>query len=150
LASRAARVQLDEEQLLLNAHGARWANHASRAAEVALQELRTAALLRAVKVDAVAAELGLASFPGLRALLGASPEPWRSIFARHRQAFLQLTSEVHDLSERNQHLLSQGRDAEVGQEMASMVPYQNAYDASTKFITAIDNVLRSLISIAHG
>ena len=68
-------------------------------------------LLRAVKVEAAAEELGLATYPGLRSLSQAAPEPWSSIFARHRQAFLELTSEVRDLSERNRHLLAKGRDA---------------------------------------
>ena len=38
-------------------------------------------------------------------------EPWSSIFAKHRQAFLELTQEVRELSERNRHLLAKGRDA---------------------------------------
>ncbi|MDA8300693.1 MAG: flagellar export chaperone FlgN [Actinomycetota bacterium] len=103
--------KLDEEQLLLSAGRARWVNHASREVEIVFEELRAAGLLRAVEVEAAAARLGLASFPGLSSLSEAAPEPWRSIFARHRQAFLQLTSEVRDLSERNRHLLAEGRDA---------------------------------------
>jgi flagellar biosynthesis/type III secretory pathway chaperone len=103
--------KLEEEQLLLNAGKARWVNHASREVEIVLDQLRAAELLRAVKVEAAATELGLPSYPGLRSLSQAAPEPWSSIFARHRQAFLELTSEVRDLSERNRHLLAKGRDA---------------------------------------
>jgi hypothetical protein len=47
----------------------------------------------------------------LRSLSQAAPEPWSSIFSRHRQAFLELTGEVRDLSERNRHMLAKGRDA---------------------------------------
>ena len=103
--------KLEEEQLLLNAGKARWVNHASREVEIVLDQLRAAELLRAVKVEGAAIELGLPSYPGLRSLSQAAPEPWSSIFARHRQAFLELTSEVRDLSERNRHLLAKGRDA---------------------------------------
>ena len=67
--------------------------------------------MRAVKVEAAAGELNLGTYPGLRSLSEASPEPWSSIFARHRQAFLELTGEIRDLSERNRHLLAKGRDA---------------------------------------
>lgn len=103
--------KLEEEQLLLSANKARWVNHASREVEIVLEQLRAAELLRSVKVEAAAVELGLESFPGLRSLSEASPEPWSSIFARHRQAFLELTGEVRELSERNRHLLAKGRDA---------------------------------------
>lgn len=102
--------KLEEEQLLLMAGKVRWVNRASREVEIVLEQLRAAELLRAVKVDAAAAELGLASFPGLRSLSEAAPEPWRSIFGRHRQAFLRLTGEVRGLSERNRRLLAKGRD----------------------------------------
>ena len=103
--------KLEEEQLLLTAGKVRWVNHASREVEIVLEQLRAAELMRAVKVEAAAAELGLESFPGLRSLSQAAPEPWASILSRHRQAFLELTGEVRDLSERNRHLLARGRDA---------------------------------------
>lgn len=103
--------KLEEEQLLLSANKTRWVNHASREVEIVLEQLKAAELLRSIKVEAAAAELGLESFPGLRSLSQAAPEPWSSIFARHRQAFLELTGEVRDLSERNRHLLAKGRDA---------------------------------------
>jgi hypothetical protein len=103
--------KLEEEQLLLTAGKVRWVNHASREVEIVLEQLRSAELLRAVKVEAAALELGLESYPGLRSLSQAAPEPWSSIFSRHRQAFLELTGEVRDLSERNRHLLAKGRDA---------------------------------------
>jgi hypothetical protein len=103
--------KLEEEQLLLTTGAARWVNHASREVEIVLEQLRAAELLRAVKAEEAAGELGLGTCPGLRSLSEASPEPWSSIFARHRQAFLELTSEVRQLSERNRHLLAKGRDA---------------------------------------
>ena len=103
--------KLEEEQLLLTAGEVRWVNHASREVEIVLEELRVAELLRAVKVEGAALELGLETYPGLRSLAQATPEPWSSIFSRHHQAFLELTGEVRDLSERNRHLLAKGRDA---------------------------------------
>jgi flagellar biosynthesis/type III secretory pathway chaperone len=103
--------KLDEEQLLLTAGKVRWVSHASREVEIVLEQLRATELMRAVKVEAAAVELGLDTYPGLRSLSQAAPEPWASIFARHRQAFLELTGEIRDLSERNRHLLAKGRDA---------------------------------------
>jgi len=103
--------KLEEEQLLLTAGKVRWVNHASREVGIVLEQLRAVELLRAVKVEAAALELGLETCPGLRSLSQAAPEPWSSIFSRHRQAFLELTGEVRDLSERNRHLLAKGRDA---------------------------------------
>ena len=103
--------KLEEEQLLLTAGKVRWVNHASREVEIVLEQLRATELMRAVKVEAAAAELGMESYPGLRSLSQAAPEPWSSILARHRQAFLELTNEIRDLSERNRHLLAKGRDA---------------------------------------
>ena len=50
--------ELEEEQLLLNAGKARWVNHASREVEIVLDQFRAAELLRAVKVEAAAEELG--------------------------------------------------------------------------------------------
>jgi hypothetical protein len=103
--------KLEEEQLLLGAGKARWVNHASREVEIVLDQLKAAELVRSVKVEAAAQELGLDSYPGLKSLAQASPEPWSSIFGRHRQAFLELTGEVQELSEQNRHLLAKGRDA---------------------------------------
>jgi flagellar biosynthesis/type III secretory pathway chaperone len=125
--------KLEEEQLLLSAGKARWVNHASREVEIVLDQLRSAELLRAVKVEAAASQLGLSSYPGLRSLSQASPEPWATIFAKHRQAFLELTQEVRDLSERNRHLLAKGRDA--AREALSWItgkgsPPAEAYTAS--------------------
>ena len=103
--------KLEEEQLLLAAGKVRWVNHASREVEIVLEQLRASELMRAVRVEAAATELGLGSSPGLKSLSAAAPEPWSSIFSRHRQAFLELTSEVRELSEQNRHLLAKGRDA---------------------------------------
>lgn len=103
--------KLEEEQLLLGADKTRWVNQASREVEIVLDQLRAMEMLRSIKFEAVASELSLESFPGLRALCEACPEPWASIFTRHRLAFLELTGEVRQLSEGNRHLLAKGRDA---------------------------------------
>lgn len=36
------------------------------------------------------------------------------------------------------------------EELTKMVMYQNAYEASAKFISTVDNILQSLISMVHG
>jgi hypothetical protein len=103
--------KLEVEQLLLTAGRARWVNHASREVEVLLEELRSTELLRAVQVEAAASELDMGDCQDLRSLAEASPEPWASIFSLHRQAFLELTKELKDLSQHNCRLLAKGRDA---------------------------------------
>ena len=103
--------KLEEEQLLLTAGKVRWVNHASREVEIVLEQLRAAELFVQSRSKRPPRSSGSGTYPGLRSLSQAAPEPWSSIFSRHRQAFLELTGEVRDLSERNRHLLAKGRDA---------------------------------------
>jgi hypothetical protein len=103
--------KLEEERLILMSGRTRWLYHAVREVELVLEQIKAAELVRAVTVDGAAGALGLGSVPGLRALAEAAPEPWSTIFFKHRTAFLELTQEVKDLSEANHEMLVRGRAA---------------------------------------
>ena len=83
--------KLEEEQLVLTSGRTRWLAHATREVEMVIGQLREAELERAVLVDALAAELGLAPAPSLTALAGAAPSPWDDLLRAHRAAFV-----IHD------------------------------------------------------
>jgi FlgN protein len=101
--------KLEEEQLVLAAGRTRWLNHASREVEMVLDEIKVAEMARAIEVEALAAELGLAPGPSLRGLAGGAPDPWRGIFDAHRQAFLTSAHEILALAQVNREILVRGQ-----------------------------------------
>ncbi len=100
--------KLECEQLLLASGRTRWLEAATREVEVVLDGIKEAEMLRAVQVEAIAADLGLLPNPTLRLLAAAAPSPWDEILDEHRRAFLELTSEIEDLAEANRNLLARG------------------------------------------
>ncbi|GAA0320278.1 flagellar export chaperone FlgN [Kineococcus aurantiacus] len=103
--------KLEEEQLVLASGRTRWLAHATREVEFVMEQIRSTELLRAVEVDAIAADLGLEPGPSLNAIAEAAPEPWGQLFTSHRDAFLTLTSEIQDLADANRDLLKAGSRA---------------------------------------
>jgi hypothetical protein len=103
--------KLEEEQLLLSSGRTRWLPHATREVEVVLAQIRESELVRAVEVEAVAADLGLSSGPSLRALADAAPAPWSELLHGHREAFLTLTQEIAATAEANRDVLTAGQRA---------------------------------------
>ncbi len=101
--------KLEEEQLVLAAGRTRWLNHASCEVEIVLDEIKVAEMGRAIEVEALAAELGLASGPSLRQLADAAPDPWSGIFDAHRQAFLTSAHEILALAQVNREILVRGQ-----------------------------------------
>ena len=101
--------KLEEEQLVLAAGRVRWLNHASREVEIVLDEIKVAEMARAIEVEAVAAELGLAPGPTLRQLASGAPDPWQGILDAHRQAFLTATHEILSLAQMNREILARGQ-----------------------------------------
>ena len=101
--------KLEEEQLLLAAGRVRFLAHATREVESVLEEIKRAELARAVEVDAVARQLGLGSCPSLRDLVEVATEPWRSVLADHRDAFLVATQEITAVAQANRELLTTGQ-----------------------------------------
>lgn len=100
--------KLDQERLLLSEgseDAVRWLARASHEIDLVIEELRLADLTRAVEVDALATELGLAPAPTLAALAEAAPAPWNDLFAAHRSAFEALVSRVRAAADDNRHRL---------------------------------------------
>jgi hypothetical protein len=100
--------KLEEEQLLLAAGRTRWLGHATREVEMVLEEIRRAELGRAVEVQAVAVELGLAPDVSLRELSETAPAPWNDILREHRNAFMSASAEISALAQANRELLTAG------------------------------------------
>lgn len=103
--------KLEEEQLVLAAGRSRWLGHATREVEIVLDRIRQTELLRAIEVDVVAAQLGLAPNPSLTALADAADPPWSQLLREHWTAFRTLTTEITALAEANRHLLTAGQRA---------------------------------------
>lgn len=100
--------RLEVERLLLAAGRTRWLVHATQDVEAVLSTLRETELQRAVAADEAAVALGLGANPSLRALVEAVEEPWRQVFAEHREAFLALTRDIAELAEANRGVLAAG------------------------------------------
>ncbi|MBI1758575.1 MAG: flagellar export chaperone FlgN [Actinobacteria bacterium] len=103
--------KLEEEQLVLAGGRSRWLAHATREVEMVLDRIKQTEVLRAVQVDALAADLGLPPNPSLSALADAAGDPWTELFREHRAAFLTLTAEITAMAEANRDLLTTGQRA---------------------------------------
>lgn len=101
--------RLTETRHMLAAQETRFLGWAVAEAEHAVDRVREAELLRATVVARLATEMGVAEEAlTLSALAEHSPEPYRQIFAEHRQAFLDLIAEVQDATHANRKLASRG------------------------------------------
>lgn len=103
--------KLDQQRLLIGSGRDRWLSHAADELEAVLDELRHTELVRAMEVDALAAELGLEPGPTLAQLADASPPPWDELFRQHRDALVELAAEVRDRSRHNCDALARGEAA---------------------------------------
>jgi len=119
--------KLDEEQLVLASGRSRWLAHASREVELVVHQIRVAELSRAVAVDELAAELGLAPSPSLAALAAKAPAPHDELLMAHREAFLLLTSEISALTQANRELLGTAQRA----QRDAMLQLDDAVGATT-------------------
>lgn len=98
--------KLEEEQLVLTSGRTRWLAHATREVETVLDEIRDAELGRSVEADAAAIELGLEPGATLQTLAQHAPAPWDDLLQAHRDAFVQLTTEIAQLADGNRELLA--------------------------------------------
>lgn len=102
--------KLEEEHLVLASGRTRWLAHATAEVEAVLERIREAELVRAVEVQGLAADLGLPGEPSLTQLVDVAPAPWDEIVRGHREAFLQLTSEITAVAQGNRdHLVRAAR-----------------------------------------
>jgi len=103
--------KLEQEQLLLASGRTRWLSRATREVEIVLERIREAELMRSIEVENVAPSLLLPPGPSLRQLAENAPPPWDTMFADHRQAFLELTEEITQLASTNRELVARGQRA---------------------------------------
>jgi AraC-like DNA-binding protein len=101
--------KLVELHQLLTIGEARFLPWAAEEVDRATARLRESELHRALIVNKIAARVGVADTQlSLRALANTTPEPFGSIFADHRRAFRELTSEVTEVLERCRALAEDG------------------------------------------
>jgi len=100
--------RLEVERLVLGIGRAHWLAVAAHEIEGVVADLRCVELLRAVSVDALAAELGLPPNPSLRDIAEVSGEPWRTIWLEHHAALGVLAAQVTETSQGNRRLLLAG------------------------------------------
>lgn len=103
--------KLEEEQLVLAAGRSRWLTHATREVETVLGEIKKVELDRAVMVQSLARDLGLADSPSLRELCDSAPTPWNKVFEEHRRSLLELAQEIDGVAKANRDLLTRGQQA---------------------------------------
>ena len=104
--------KLVELRQLLLAGEARFLAWGADEVDRATASVREAELRRAVVVARLADEQGLpVEALSLRVLAEASPEPWATIFADHRAAFLRLAAEIEDTLAATRRLAGAGSRA---------------------------------------
>jgi FlgN protein len=100
-----------EKQLVLTCGQDRWLSRATREVELVVEQVRSAELRREIEVNDLTVRLGVNGASTLRSLIEAVEEPWAEIFTKHREAFLELTSEIAATAESNRELLMRGAAA---------------------------------------
>ena len=121
--------KLEEEQLLLTNGKTRWLGHATREVENVLEQIREVELGRSVESDAVARSLGLEPGRTLHELAEAAPSPWDELLRAHRQAFLELTTQIDSLAAGNRELISTSHRA-TQEALANLQHDSQTYDAT--------------------
>lgn len=101
--------KLVEGRHLLAAGEARFLPYAAAEVERAMERVQEAELRRSMLVAELAHELDVAEEQlTLSALARDSVEPFRTIFADHRLAFLELAAEIEDVTRQNRRLAERG------------------------------------------
>ena len=98
--------KLEEERLILTSGNTRWVAHASHEVQLVVDQLRETELLRSVEVDGYAASIGMPPSSSLKDLATASDGPWASILTSHRDALLELTTEIARVAAHNREVLA--------------------------------------------
>jgi hypothetical protein len=96
------------QQLVLQAAQTRWLVAANTEIELAVNDLRVIEVIRCAESDRLADHLGMAPGATLAELATASPEPWGSILAEHRDALRDLANEIDHAVRDNRLLLVDG------------------------------------------
>ncbi|GGO78016.1 flagellar protein FlgN [Nocardioides deserti] len=131
------QYHLEVEQLVLASGRTTWLMRAAKDVEGVLEQLRTAEVLRSAEADGVADRLGLAPSPTLQQLVDASPEPWRTVLADHRDALTSMTREITALADSNRDLLSAGHRS-ARETLLAIGGTTLSYDADGSAVTTVD------------
>ena len=103
--TEAVRFKLVEAKLILMADEPRFVPQALAELEAVVRRLRTVEHERDAALREFAAEVQMdVDRITLRALSEEAPEPWSTIFDDHRQAFLEMTAEIEDITKVNRRL----------------------------------------------
>ena len=98
--------KLEEERLITATGSSRWLPRATRALEAVIEQAQGLELERSMESEAAAVELGLPPDAPLKDIATAAEEPWATLLEQHRDALIQLTSEIADISAANQQVLA--------------------------------------------
>ncbi|MCI6584691.1 MAG: flagellar protein FlgN [Mobiluncus porci] len=98
--------KLEEERLITSTGSSRWLPRATRELESVIAQAQTIELERSMESEAAAVELGLPPEASLKEIAAAAEEPWQTLLTQHREALIQLTTEIADVSKANQEVLS--------------------------------------------
>lgn len=90
--------KLDSQRLLLRAGSIRWLARSTHEVDLVLEQLQLVEINRALQVDDLATQIGLAPGATLSKLAAVAPTPWGELFHAHRAAFQILIDEVTDLA----------------------------------------------------
>jgi hypothetical protein len=104
------QYKLEVEQLVLDCGRPHRLATAAREVETVVDRIRALEVLRAMEVDVLATELGLAPDPSLHDVAAACAEPWRTIWHDHRAALIAVTAEITSGTARVHELLVGGQD----------------------------------------
>jgi hypothetical protein len=97
--------KLVEGKHLLAAGEARFLSYAAAEVVRAMEKLQEAELRRSMRVHRLAADLAVPEAAlTMTALANDSMEPFRTIFADHRQAFLELAAEIETVTAQNRRV----------------------------------------------
>lgn len=98
--------KLEEEQFILTSGKTKWLQYATREVEQVMERLSSAGLARTVELAIVAGEWDIDESSTLRELVAAAPDgPWSDIFTAHLAAMTQLTNQIKELRDLNEHYL---------------------------------------------
>jgi len=98
--------KLEEERLILTSGNTRWVAHASHEVQLLVDQVRETELLRSIEVDGYAHSIGMPPSSSLKDLATASDGPWASILTSHRDALLELTSEIARVAATNREVIA--------------------------------------------
>lgn len=127
--------KLEEERLITSTGSSRWLPRATRELEAVIAQAQTMELERSMESEAVAVDLGLPPEASLKDIAQAAGEPWETLLNQHREALIQLTTEIADVSKTNQEVLASLQRA-TQETLMGMQGIGETYDPSGATETA--------------